>query len=96
MHALSRRYSGQDSVALFGLIEERAKEVEATMRSIRGFVSYTLVRTADGFATFTMCEDKAGTDEGSARAREWISTNAGDLHAGNPDVTEGTVSLRWT
>ena len=96
MHAVSGSYSGQGAVALFGLIEERAKEVEATTRSIKGFVSYTLVRTGNGFATFTMCEDKAGTDEGAVKAREWISTNAGDLHAGDPEVAEGAVSLRWT
>ena len=96
MYAMSRNYSGPGAEALFDLIQKRADEVESVMRSISGFVDYTLVRTANGFASFTVCEDKAGTDEGAKKAREWIITNAADVRAGNPDVVEGTVSLRWT
>ena len=96
MHAMCRVYTGQGAVALFDLMQERVDEVEKIMRSIQGFIGYTLVRTADGFASFTVCEDKAGTDEGAAKAREWVIANASDLNAGAPEVTEGVVSLRWT
>ena len=45
-------------------------EVESIISGIAGFVSYTLIRTADGGATVTVCQDKGGTDESLRAARE--------------------------
>ena len=66
MHAVIRTYSGPSAKKLFDLIEERKREVEGLIRPITGFVSYSLLRTADGGASVTVCQDKAGCDE-SAR-----------------------------
>jgi hypothetical protein len=40
------------------------------MTCLKGFVSYSLIRTADGGASVTVCEDKAGTDESLQVARD--------------------------
>ena len=96
MHAVIRSYSGTGAKALFDLLEERKAEVEGLIRSAAGFVSYTLMRTADGGATVTVCQDKAGTDESVQLARNWISENASGLGANPPAVSEGTVVIHAT
>jgi hypothetical protein len=93
MYAVVRSYSGSGAKDLFGLLEERKAEVESVIRSVAGFVSYSLVRTDDGGVTVTVCQDKAGTDESLQVAREWIQENASDLGASPPSVSEGSVVL---
>ena len=96
MHAVVRSYSGAGASPLFELLEERKDEVESIIRGVTGFVSYTLIRTADGGATVTVCQDKAGTDESSRVAREWIQENASDIGAPAPTVSEGAAVLHLT
>ena len=94
MHAVVRMYSGAGSKKLIDLLEERKKEVEALIRPVKGFVSYSLIRTADGGASVTVCQDKAGTDESLRLAREWIGKNAANTGASPPTVLEGSVILQ--
>ena len=61
--------------------------------SIKGFVSYSLVRTADGGFSVSVYQDKAGADESMKKAREWIGQNASATGAGAPKSTEGSVVL---
>ena len=70
---------------------QRAQEVEAALGKVPGLVSYTLVRTRDGGTSVTVCKDKSGIDESSKVAREWIKTNASNVQAGAPAITEGSV-----
>ena len=93
MHAVVRTYSGSGAKELFGMLEERIGEVESLIRSVTGFVGYTLVRTDDGGVTVTVCQDKAGTDESMRVARDWIQENASDLDTSPPAVSEGSVLL---
>jgi hypothetical protein len=91
MHAVIRTYSGGGANELFNLLEKRKSDVEALMRPIDGFVTYLLVRTADGGTSVTVCQDKAGTDESVRRAKQWIAANAADIRANAPAVSEGPV-----
>ena len=82
MYAVVRTYSGPGAKELFDLLEKRKAEVEAVMRSVPGLVSYTLVRSAEGGMAVTVCEDKAGTDESTRLAKEWIQEHASELGSG--------------
>ena len=93
MHAVIRNYSGKGTKALFDVIEKNKAEVEKVIRSVKGFVSYSLVRTSKGGFSVTVCQDKAGTDESIRAARDWIAKNAGKTGAAAPTVSEGTVML---
>ena len=71
MHAVVRMYSGAGGKKLFDVLEERKGEVEALIRPVKGFVSYSLIRTADGGTSVT--EELAhrfgsGPIEGNIRA----------------------------
>ena len=91
MHAVIRTYTGRAASDLFDRLEERKSEVDDVMRSIQGFIAYDLVRTDDGGASITVCRDQTGTDESARRAKEWIATNASDIQADEPTVSEGPV-----
>jgi hypothetical protein len=93
MHAVVRNYSGRGANKLFDVIVKNKAEVEKVIRPIKGFVSYSLVRTADGGFSVTVCRDKAGTDESIRAARNWIAKNARDTGAAAPTISEGTVIL---
>jgi hypothetical protein len=94
MHAVVRTYSGPGAKKLFDLLEERKKEVENLIRPVKGFVSYVLIRSAEGGASVTVCEDKSGTDESLRVAGDWIRQNASGIGAGAPSVSEGPVILK--
>ena len=94
MHAIIRTFSGSGAKKMVDLLDERKKEVEGLIRSVKGFVSYSLIRTADGGVSVTVCEDKAGTDQSSQIARDWIGKNASDLGVSPPTVVEGSVILQ--
>jgi hypothetical protein len=96
MHGLIRMYSGSGAEKLFDLLEERKNEVEGLMRAVKGFVSYSLIRTADGVASVTVCQGKAGTDESMQIAKDWIAKNASNLGVSPPTVLEGSVLLHLT
>ena len=94
MYAVVRNYSGQGAKELFDLLEQRKSEVETIIRSVTGFVSYTLLRSEDGGVTVTVCQDKTGTDESMRVAKEWTQENASDIGSSPPSVSEGSVVLQ--
>ena len=93
MHAVIRQYSGAGAKELFDRLEERKTEVERLLRAVTGFVSYSLIRTADGGATVTVCTNKAGTEESTQVAKNWVQRNASDLSTRAPAISEGPVIL---
>jgi len=93
MNIVVRTYSGKGAKELFDVLEKRKTDVEEVMRSIRGFVSYTLARSNDGGFSVTVCNDKAGTDESVQKARDWVAKNAANAGAAPPKVTMGTTMI---
>ena len=75
------------------MLVKHKTDVEHLMRPIKGFVSYTLAHTADGGISVTVCETKAGTDEGANLAREWVAKNAAHTDVGPAAVAEGSRHL---
>ena len=93
MHAVVRTYSGKGAKELFDVLEKRTAEAESIMRSVKGFVSYTLARSGDGGFTVTVCESKAGIDESVQKAKEWVAKNAANTGVGAPKVSDGAVLI---
>ena len=61
-HAVVRNYSGKGTKALFDLLEKNKGEVESLIRGVKGFVSYSLVRTTRGGFSVSVYQDKAGAE----------------------------------
>ena len=96
MHAVLRTYTGSGAKELFDILDKNKAEVEQLMRSINGFGSYALVRTADGGYSLSVFANEAGTAESVAVARDWVAKNAGETGVGAPTVKEGTTILHAT
>jgi len=93
MQVVVRTYSGKGAKELFDLLEQHKADVETLIRSVKGFVSYTLARSGDGGFSVTVCHDKAGIDESAQKAKDWITRNAGNTGAAAPKVSEGSVII---
>lgn len=93
MQVVVRNYSGKGAAELFDVLEKHATELQSVMRSVQGFVSYTLARSGDGGFSLTVCQDKTGIDESVQKARDWIAKNAANTGAAAPEVSVGNVIL---
>jgi hypothetical protein len=94
MYAVVRSYSGQGVSELFEQLERRNDEVRDLIGGVPGFVSYTALRSSEGGVTVTVCQDKAGTDESSRRAAEWVKENISAM-ANPPVITEGSAVVHF-
>ena len=90
MYTVVRSYFGKGAKELFDVLEKNKVDLENTLRSVKGLVSYTLVRSEDGGFSVTVCDDKAGTDESVEKARDWIAKNAAGTGVAAPKVSEGS------
>jgi len=92
MFVVVRSYSGQGARELFDLLGQRQDDVKDLIGGVPGFVSYAAFRSGDGGMTVTVCQDKAGTDESSRRAAEWVKENV-STDVTPPTITEGSTVL---
>lgn len=93
MHAVIRTYTGKGAAEAFAFIEKNHAGVEEVIRKVKGFQSYTLIRTADGGVAVTIADDPAGLEQSAAAAREWLAKNAAQFTISLPSLVEGTVIL---
>ena len=94
MHTIIRTYAGEGADELFTEMEALQTEVRDLISGVPGFISYTAFRNGDGGTTVTACEDKAGTDESSRRAAEFVKHNI-SVKVASPSVTEGDAVLQF-
>jgi hypothetical protein len=93
MYAVIRDYSGPGSRELFDTMQGRTDDVERIIRSVTGFISYSLVRAGEGGFSVTVCRDKAGCEESSQKARDWVAQNV-PASITPPRISEGEVILQ--
>ena len=91
MQTVIRKYSGKGAKELFDTLEKHAADVESLIRSVKGFVSYTLAQSGDGGYSVTVCKDKARIDESVQKANDWTAKNAANTGAAAPEVFLGSV-----
>lgn len=70
-------------------------EVQKLITSIAGFVNYYATRDGDTVTSVSIYNDKAGCDESTKRAGEWVRANVNPL-PGAPEVSGGEVFLSFT
>ena len=89
MYGVIRRYTG--SPEIFEQLVQNQSEVEQLIRGVPGFVAYYVIRSGDGGATVTVCQDQAGTTESVRVAADWVRRRAPSAVGSPPQVTEGEV-----
>jgi hypothetical protein len=93
-HISPEAIPGRGASALFDALAMREDDVKALIGTGPGFTSYAAFRNDAGGQTVTVCQDKAGTDESSRRAAEWVKKNIG-VTVDPPTVTEGSTILHF-
>ena len=93
MYAVIRRYKG--ATALFDELARREQDVRDVIQGTPGFVAYYMVRSGDGGASITICQDQAGTAESSRRAADWVRQNVPSASSSPPELTEGEVMYHF-
>ncbi len=89
MFAAIRTYGVTDLEELSELVKEGFLPI---VESVPGFVAYYVVAAGDGVAnSITICEDKAGVEESTSRASEWVEEHALDFIQSGPAVVTGEV-----
>jgi hypothetical protein len=95
MRAVIRTYSGPGAKKLFAELEKNKAKIETLIKPVKGLVSYSLVSTADGGMSVTVCKDQKGIDESTRVASEWIKENLPSV-ATKPSIAEGSVVVHLT
>ena len=93
MYTVIRNYTGASLLA--DELKRRSKDVESEISSVPGFVAYYLLKTTDGTASVTVCENKTGCDESTKRAASWIKKNLPNLKIDAPEIIAGDVSFKF-
>lgn len=94
MHTVVRTYSGKGAAELIDLIIGNKAAIDALMKSVSGFVSYSVVNTGDGGFTVTVSQSEADSNEITAKARDWVAKNAAHIGANPPAVMGGSVAMQ--
>lgn len=93
MYAVTRRYTG--AATLIQALDRAPQDVERLMTAVPGFVAYHAIRAGDTLVTVSICQDRAGTDETTRRAAEWVRDNLPAGSVGAPEVTAGEAFLNF-
>jgi hypothetical protein len=91
MYAAIRTYQTSDAA-------EWARRVNRgfvpILRGTPGFVAYYIINGGQGtVAAVSMFEDRAGVDESTRRAAEWVADNLAEFALGGPEVVAGEVTV---
>ena len=93
VHVVLRLYT--DASELVDKIRDSEAEVRALLGSIPGFRTYAISdSTGGGAVSITACDDKAGCDESSRRAAQWVRTNLPNAKIAQPRVIGGEGIFR--
>lgn len=92
MYLVVRKYA--NAGALADAMQQRQREVSDLLRGVPGFVAYYAARDGDTVTSVTVCQDRAGTQESSRVAREWVQQNLAGAAVGAPEVTEGETFIQ--
>jgi hypothetical protein len=92
MFATIRKYHG--APLLSDELVKRQDEIKSVLQPIQGFHAYYLLKTSDGAVSFTVCVDKAGTEESNRVESTWLKDKLPTFANRAPEIMTGEVILR--
>lgn len=91
MYGTIRAYASRE---LADELVGRTDEIEALISGVPGLRGYYLIRTDDGCASVTVCDDQAGTEESTRIVADWFREHAREVPQVTPQVTGGEVLVQ--
>jgi len=93
MYATIRRY--KNAGALADTMSSKSDEVKKLITGVPGFVNYCATREGDTVTSVSIYNDKAGCEESTRRAGEWVRENVKPV-VGAPEVSGGDVFINFS
>jgi hypothetical protein len=94
MYVVVRRWS--NASALVDAMQQHEQEVRDIISGVPGFIAYYAVRDGDSLTSVTVCHDRAGTQESTRAAGEWVRQNVANAGSiGAPEITEGESFIQF-
>ena len=93
MYTVIRNYTGAPGFA--DELKKRSKEVESEISTVPGFIAYYLIKTPEGAASVTVCDNRSGCDESTKRASNWIRKNMPDSKIATPQIIAGDLAFKF-
>jgi quinol monooxygenase YgiN len=76
------------------LIEKVQSGFVPLIRKADGFIGYYVVDAGDGrIASISVFQDKAGAEQSTRSAADWVASNIADLVEGPPEVLSGDTRI---
>ena len=92
MHAAIRQYQGAPGSVDEEMIRRINEGFLPIIQEASGFRAYYALDAGDGrFATVSVFEDRAGAEESTRMAADWIRENMASLFPNPPEVLQGEV-----
>jgi hypothetical protein len=89
LYLVVRRY--KDASALLDAFEQNRNQIERLLRDVSGFREYYFVRSGDGGATVTVCDDRRSVEETNLLAADLITELSPGGPGSAPEIIEGEV-----
>jgi len=90
MYVTVRRYKNAGD--LVDAMTAKSSEVEEVISGIPGFIRYFAVRDGDSMTSISVFDDKAGCEESTRQAAEWVRSNVKTMPSA-PEVSVGEAVL---
>jgi len=93
-YVVIRHYKG--STKLIDELEQRSGDVENLIRGNPGFITYYLVRSESGGFSVSVFEDRAGAEQSTRAARDYLQQNLSDVRSEPPEIIEGPAVVSFS
>ena len=94
MYAAIRRYRINDINDIDEIVRRTQEGFVPLIKQTPGFVAYHLINAGNNtVVTFSLFHDKAGAEESTRRAADWVNQNLASFVQGAPEVTAGEVVI---
>ncbi len=91
MYSVIRRYNVREGMAQ-QVVDRVNAEFVPMLREAAGFVSYALINPGDGtLMSVSVFADRAGADESTRSASEWVREHIGRMVGNSPVILSGEV-----
>lgn len=92
MYAAIRKYEA-DAASISEIKRRVEHDFVPLISRIKGFLAYYWVDSDDGFASFSLYEDKAGAEESNLVAESWVSDILRQFIKSEVEITSGEVLI---
>jgi hypothetical protein len=91
MYGAIRTYRLTDAEELSRRVRD---EFVPMVRDVPGFIAYYVVDAGGGkISSVTICEDREGVEESTARAADWVGERVAPMIESGPEITIGEITV---